>query len=218
MPPAPTRRSIAGPREDGYGIESLSIGGHASEELAASWDSHFLGPRGMDETRSREAFDPDFAVVTWEQNGGRQPYIPGSSLRGPLRHAMSRLLKARGVTDTELLDDIFGTTERSARLQRSARLLIRDAFLKEDGEHTFAWLQAHAEDEFTAGAYGSSKFDRIAVMQGTFEWKMVLEDLDKAVLEDLFRLAESGQIGIGGGQWRGHGWLRWEFDKQDSPE
>jgi hypothetical protein len=47
---------------------------------------------------------------------------------------------------------------------------------------------------------------------------MVLEDAtddQKAALRDLLVLAQAGQIGIGGGQWRGHGWLRWETNGLD---
>lgn len=207
-----TGELVAGERDDGYGIDSLSIGGHASEELAAAWDESFLGAEGMGEHEAKSCFDPDFAVVTLEQNGKRIPYIPGSSLRGPLRHALSRLCKSRKGTD--LTESIFGTPEQSAKL------LIRDAFLVDEHTLRMAWLQLHAEDEFTAGAYKSSKFDRVTVMQGVFKWKMVIENATEEemnALKDLFALACIGQIGIGGGQWRGHGWLRWYIDPYHEP-
>ncbi len=190
-----------------YGIDSLSIGGHASEELAAEWDDRFLAPDGMTADGAKAAFDPDFAVVTWESKGKRLPYIPGSSLRGPLRHALARLLRARN-GETRLADRLFGPRD----CQQSAKLLIRDAFLEKGSTVRLAWLQHHAEDEFTGGAYGSSKFDRVAVLEGTFRWRMVLEDAsdeEQLVLGEVLALAQAGQIGIGGGQWRGHGWLRW---------
>jgi CRISPR/Cas system CSM-associated protein Csm3 (group 7 of RAMP superfamily) len=197
----------AGERNDGYGIDSLSIGGHASEELATSWDESFLAPDGISEQAAKSGFDPDFAVVTLEQNGKRMPYIPGSSLRGPLRHALARLPKD-GKKPEPLVNHLFGTTEASAKL------LIRDAFLIEDTEKPMqlAWFQHHAEDEFAGGAYASSKFDRIAVMQGCFSTRLVIEDASDdeiAAFETIKKLAEQGQIGIGGGQWRGHGWLPW---------
>ena len=206
----------AGERQDGYGIDSLSIGGHASEELAAAWNQHYLAPDGMREPA--KSFDPDFAIVTFEVKDAQQqvvrlPYIPGSSLRGPLRHALARLRKARGAQDPDtLVTSLFGTVDRSARL------LIRDALPdlgKEAPKLQLAWMQHHAEDEFAGGAYGSAKFDRVAILQGRFRWKMVVEDPsedEEAVLKNLFALARAGQIGIGGGQWRGHGWLNWQID------
>lgn len=192
---------------DVYGIDSLSIGGHASEELSAEWDNRFLAPDGMTADGAKAAFDPDFAVVTWESDGKRLPYIPGSSLRGPLRHALTRLLRARN-EKTALADSLFGPKD----CKQSAKLLIRDAFPTEGSAVRLAWLAHHAEDEFTAGAYGSSLFNRVAVMEGSFRWRMVLEDPsdeEQQALADVLALAQAGQIGFGGGQWRGHGWLRW---------
>ncbi len=205
----------AGPRKDGYGIDSLSIGGHASEELASAWDERFLAADGVTQDESKKSFDPDFAVVTLERDGRQVPYIPGSSLRGPLRHALARLPGMKPV-----VEGLFGTVDRSARL------LICDAFVTDEKTCPvqMAWLQHHAEDEFTAGAYESAKFDRVAVMQGRFAWRMVLEDAsedEKKALEEIFKLAAVGAIGIGGGQWRGHGWLRWEspyFPKSEAPK
>ncbi len=188
-----------------WGLDSLSIGGHASEELMASWNDHYLAPDGL--ANPSTGFDPDFAVVTHEQ----LPYIPGSSLRGPLRHALARLLKANGQS-ADIVDALFGTTAHSAKL------LITDVFPDPNADLRLAWFQHHAEDEFTGGAYGSSKFDRVAVTHGQFRWKMVLEDANAnewAALKTVFELAQQHQIGLGGGQWRGHGWLQWQVESFD---
>lgn len=209
---------VAGERADGYGIDSLSIGGHASEEIAAQYDERFLTPDALPLEQAKQLFYPDFAIATFIHYEKLLPYVPGSALRGPLRHALTRLLRAKG-GNPGLADMLFGTQ------QRSAKLLIRDALPPLDKEIfdkdiRFAWLQHHAEDEFTGGPYSSAKFDRMAVMQSCFSWKMVLELEDKGqelkdALRDLFALMKQGQIGIGGGQWRGHGWLRWEIDDEN---
>lgn len=204
----------AGERDDGYGIDSLSIGGHASEELAAAWDPHYLAPDGMSDPA--KSFDPDFAIVTFEGKDAQQkvvrlPYIPGSSLRGPLRQALARLRKAQG-EQAPLVESLFGTVDKGAKL------LIRDAVPDLSAgapELRLAWMQHHAEDEFTGGAYGAAKFDRVAVFQGRFRWRMVVEDgteAEKIALDEVFQLCQTGQLGIGGGQWRGHGWLNWQID------
>lgn len=213
-----TGRIVAGPRQplegmdEGYGLDSLSVGGHASDTLAAEWDACFLKPEGRNDPA--KDFDPDLTVVMVQKGNRREAYVPGSSLRGPLRHALARLLSSRGQTAL-LVDRLFGSKDKE-----SARLLIRDAFPK--GPLTLAWFQQHAEDEFAGGAYGSAKFDRVALMAGSFEWKMVLEGTPEELrefheegLKPLMELAKAGQIGLGGGQWRGHGWLRWEFDEFD---
>ncbi|BCU08292.1 RAMP superfamily CRISPR-associated protein [Allochromatium tepidum] len=205
-----------GDGESVWGLDSLSIGGHAGDELIAHWNDRFMAPDGLAEEARDSLFDPDFTVVTCVREGDDQrlPYIPGSSLRGPLRHALARRRRTRG-EGTEDVDTLFGTT------QQSAKLLIQDAFPDPDAELRLAWFQHHAEDEFTASTYGSGKFDRVAVMQGRFRWRMVLEGArpeQRQALRELLALAEHGQIGIGGGQWRGHGWLRWQIDRFDGEE
>lgn len=221
----------AGERDEGYGIDSLSIGGYASEELTLTWDAtSFLAPDGMAQTAVQGTFDPDFAVVTLLQNGKCVPYIPGSSLRGPLRHALQRQFKAKASgedkdatalvieaknnenrkKDTALVQSLFGSVDESAKL------LIQDALFVAGEQLQYAWLQQHAEDEFAGSVYGSGKFDRMAVMQGKFSCRIVLEDVakeEKEAFEAMLKLASTGQIGIGGGQWRGHGWLKWEWQR-----
>jgi len=196
-----------------YGWDSLSIGGHASDELFAAWSDDFIAPDGMADPGQH--FDPDCTVVTFRECGEdwqvneQRPYIPGSSLRGPLRHALTRFLGAQGES-SNLPQALFGTTEQGAKL------LIRDAFPEPNADLRLAWFQHHAEDEFAGGAYDSAKFDRVAVMKGCFVWKMILEDAsetEREALRDLLtKLAQNNHIGIGGGQWRGHGWLQWQVN------
>lgn len=214
-------RVLAGERSDGYGIDSLSVGSHAGEVLLARWDDRFLAPDGMDRAKLEKSFDPDFAIATVPHNGARVPFIPGSSLRGPLRHALARLLRARSPSGEtqELLESLFGVVRDSAEVNgqpviRSGKLLFRDAM--PIGDCTLAWLQMHAEDEFTGGVFESAKFDRVAVIEGGFAWRIVAEEpteTEEQLLRDLFELAQSGQVAIGGAKWRGHGWLRWQVDE-----
>jgi CRISPR/Cas system CSM-associated protein Csm3 (group 7 of RAMP superfamily) len=205
-----------GEDETAWGLDSLSIGGHASEEVLASWNDQFLAPDGLQTPPPADWFDPDFAVVTSE----RQPYIPGSSLRGALRHALTRLVKANG-QETDVVKTLFGTFDEINKLFISAKLLICDAFPDNDLAIQLAWFQHHAEDEFAASTYDSGKFDRVAVVQGQFRWRMVVEDADAeelAQLKMLLALAQNSQIGLGGGQWRGHGWLHWRVDHNNCAE
>jgi CRISPR/Cas system CSM-associated protein Csm3 (group 7 of RAMP superfamily) len=214
-----TGKIVAGRRSDGYGIDSLSVGGHAREQLATVWNDAFLAPTGMDREPLRAWFEPDFSIATHPSGGTRVPFVPGSSLRGPLRHAASRLVRADpGRRDRGLIESLFGMVEERAAPGKApaigGKLLIRDAW-PEDGQWALAWLQMHAEDEFTAGAFSTAKFDRVALIEGAFSWKMVLDSPtveECGLLRDVLALAETGQIGVGGGQWRGHGWGRWEVD------
>lgn len=200
-----------------------------------------LAPLGVSaETFRKEEYNPDAPVVVTD-TGTESPLLPGSSLRGPLRHAASRWRRSNvpnaRVVDVhdpgrqerkpdepfDPIEELFGLTDHSARL------LIRDGRL--DGGFRLAWLQHHAEDEFAGGVYGSGKFDRTAVLDGGFTVSLVLEvspydhmghpqdrppeRVLKELLEVLkpLRLAELGMIPLGGGKWRGHGWLPWRFTR-----
>lgn len=248
----------AGPRtiadqEPAYGLDSLSIGGHANDDLNAAWNEDFLAPDGLADPQNH--FYPDGGLIMLQPGASSKPlpYIPGSSLRGVLRHALRRLLVARraaGLFDKDVdavMTDLFGN------IKQSGRLLLKDALPAPDAAFKLAWLQHHAEDEFTAGSYGSAKFDRIAVFQGSFDWQIVLlparqqemgsksetgsktgskteSKTDKPTaasetcaevfehyLSPLLELARQGQIGLGGGQWHGHGWLTWRIDPVRKP-
>jgi CRISPR/Cas system CSM-associated protein Csm3 (group 7 of RAMP superfamily) len=222
----------AGPRADGYGVDILSVGGHDSGLNALNTDT-LLAPSQQQQS-FRAAFDPDFALATiTDAAGSTVPYIPGSGLRGPLRHALSRLLRADDKTIADPnLRDARGTPESTetddvgvlfGSLARSARLLISDALPQAGTQPVTAWLQHHAEDEFSAGVYGSSKFDRVAVIEGTFEWRMVIETDDAklysdlvALLDRLLALAQAGHLPIGSSKWRGAGWVRWSVEQKHS--
>jgi CRISPR/Cas system CSM-associated protein Csm3 (group 7 of RAMP superfamily) len=188
-----------------------------------------------------------------------QPFVPGSGIRGPLRHQLSHRRRAEGERVT---DPVSGSDYRPATLEEgavgashgddvakassrskptrysitelfgampakgsepetsSARLLVRDAFLDNQSaaDWRYAILQLHAEDEFTAGVFGNSKFDRLALLHGVFNFEMVIEarpgeeDCALAAAQEIRaemeRFASHG-IALGGAQWRGHGWIEW---------
>ena len=219
-------RILVGEKPDGYGLDSLSIGGHAESEVLAEWqDNHFLAPTSLKQASRSELFDPDFALVMSGPAGNRQPFIPGSALRGPLRHALERYYQAKGEMSAmeATLHRFFGDLDRVDGKAIAAALLVSDVRLS-DPDWKAAWFQLHAEDEFTAGAYGSSKFDRLALVKAEFVGSLVLQartdaiDEFKPLLEIIKQLAEGGQVAIGGGQWRGHGGVSWKFDAHSEGE
>lgn len=216
--------------DDGYGLDGLAVGGHGTAVFALPWDRvHMLWPEGAQSPHNADAFDPDFAIALTRVGTGQwAPLIPGSSLRGPLRHVLSRHLRVAGTevrdplvqgrrtpeTPADPAEELFGS------LDQDAALLVRDAHL--DGDWRGAWLQQHAEDEFSAGAFSSAKFDRMALLRGGFRWRLVVqgasaEALDRRVawLETALNYAREGFMGLGGQQWRGLGWCRWEVERTD---
>lgn len=221
----------AGAEENGYGWNSLSVGGHAAGFLHP-FSQDLTTPHGVDEVDYRtEVYVPDAPIVT-TQVEKPVPFVPGSGIRGPLRHATSRWHNAERAEDDPVIDpnSHLGRFQESklddevsplfGLVEESGRLLVRDARLTDEKNVDLAWLQHHAEDEFVGSVFGSGKFDRTALMGGTFDVELVLEAEDSAELKRLLatllpalRLAELGYVALGGGKWRGHGWLPWKFIK-----
>jgi hypothetical protein len=105
-------------------------------------------------------------------------------------------------------EKIFGT------VSRSSRVLISDARAL-DG-WAAARLHMHAEDEFSAGSYGSAKRDAVRILRGTFPTRIVVEGPDETVvnplithLDRLITLGALCHLPVGGHKTRGSGWGRW---------
>ena len=222
----------AGVREDGYGIDSLMIGG--SEYTR--WDFEKSGvkdkmrhPDGLSKDKFLTEGDhsvkgADHFFVISNYKGGQHPVIPGSSIKGAFRHFLSAGLRAEGFDvedpnlkepdfskDNSAIKPLFGFVDSSDA--DDSALMIRDAEIKDINKYTMAMFEHHAEDEFTQGAYGSSKFNEVALVEGEFEFEMVVvereENLQKSYDELLKKLkieGEKAMIDLGGKAFRGHGW------------
>ncbi len=152
--------------------------------------------------------------------GDLTPVIPGATLRGILRHALSREARRRGETviDPLLAKPKQQLTDSVAQclgsMMHESALLVADSYAEPGWQS--AWLQRHAEDEFSASTYGSSKFDRIVMLSGQFRWQMVCyaETPEQLVqfrsqLEPLFQQGAAQLLPLGGHQWQGMGWVKW---------
>jgi len=205
-----------GERQDafgqGYGVDSLSLGGHAGLQLQAqSLHPKVIPPRGIP-FKSGD-FDPDFTINVDSPAPGAQPapVIPGASIRGVWRNLLERSAKA-GYIEQSIVDALFGSTEQAGCLS------VAPATLADDQWRLF-WQQHVAIDELTGGVYGSSKFDRLAIADARFHWRArVSADTQKRaetlakVLGDLIVMQGEGHLPLGGGIWRGHGHVRWTLD------
>ncbi len=225
-----------GVAEDGYGVDLLSVGSYQHDpgrdrpQPKALVGKAFLRrhrdkvvkPLGQEsatyiEFNDSNSGDTDFSLAVTEIPGeGSQPFIPGAGLRGAMRHALSWLLRRNGAPvwapgeplpeHPDLPLRLFGSTAESARL------LVSDALLENDWQAVV--LEMHAEDEFTQGVYGSGKFDRTALTRGCFKATLHLQAGSQEELEELRQglamlqtLAAGRRIPLGGGQWKGLGWV-----------
>ncbi len=214
------------PREGGptWGVDMLAIGAHGQDATTQRYDqAHWLPSRQLPTASGVPGKDGMLATNRAIAMELERPLLPGSSLRGPLRHAYSRQLNStgNGTADPHLLTKLppdsvvpdaagalFGT------LQHSARLLIRDSRAEE------GWLAArlhqHAEDELAGGSFASAKRDAVRLLRGSFQIQLLVEgpveDEVRAQLEALDRVIALGQLGhlpIGGHKTRGAGWSQW---------
>lgn len=206
------------PVDAAWGLDMFAVGPHDSERaVQPTGDGTWARPAWATNSIVPVELSTDRALL---MEGGR-PLLPGASVRGPLRHAFSRTERAAGhdVKDPHLVlgdvgaDDLAG--QAFGTVCRSSRILIRDA--RVEGEWSAAKLHMHAEDEFSAGSYGSAKRDAVRVLQGVFPVRIVVEGATTEEVEALAKLIDRqvalgalGHLPIGGHKTRGAGAGRWQ--------
>ena len=169
--------------QESWGLESLSVGGHEAEFFVGD-AKHVVSPSGQIREIFESEYLPDHPVATTysDSSSNREAFIPGSGIRGPTRHSCSAILRGEGeeIPDpnktldkdsdgSDLVSDLFGIFEKSGCL------LFSDAHLKDPAQLKMFHIHRHAEDEFTAGVWESSKFDRTSLVQGCFEFTLIVE-------------------------------------------
>lgn len=206
------------PNEPTWGLDMLAVGSHeADRTIQRRGNGRWARPPWAKEADTPESFETDRSLVM----EGERPLLPGSSLRGPLRHAFSRAARMGGeqVEDPNRKDAQVGQNDLAGLLfgtvDKSSRVLIRDG--RADDEWVAARLHMHAEDEFSAGSYGSAKRNAVRLLQGKFPMQIVVEggeasQVEKAAksIDRLIALGKLGHLPVGGQKTRGAGFGRWQ--------
>jgi CRISPR/Cas system CSM-associated protein Csm3 (group 7 of RAMP superfamily) len=216
------------PEEAAWGLDMLALGPHASEgnfQTLGNGDwarpAWAVGNR-LPDAKLPDALNTDRALLMEND----RPLLPGASVRGPLRHAFSRLMRASGtpvndphplqgnVGDTDPAGAVFGT------VAKSSRVLIRDG--RVDGDWAAAKLHMHAEDEFSAGSYLKAKRDAVRLLRGKFPVRFVVEGKSAAEVNELTKLIDRqvalgklGHLPLGGHKTRGGGAGKWEAKEKE---
>lgn len=214
------------PSEAAWGLDMFAVGPHNAEQaVQPTGDGSWAKPAWAPNAPTPNGLSTDRALLMEGTKGKERPVLPGASVRGPLRHAFSRCENARsgkrvvqdpnrkdpGMSADDVGGKAFGT------INQSSRILIRDALA--EGEWAAAKLHMHAEDEFSAGSYGSAKRDAVRVLQGTFPVRIIIEgDGSKPEeVEELIKhidrqvaLGSLGHLPIGGHKTRGAGAGHWQ--------
>lgn len=204
--------------EPAWGLDMFAVGPHDTERaVQPTGDGQWAKPAWATNGNTPDALSTDRALLM----EGDRPLLPGASVRGPLRHAFSRLQRAVGheVKDPHLVQGDVGEDDLAGKafgtVSKSSRILIRDA--RVEGEWAAAKLHMHAEDEFSAGSYGSAKRDAVRMLQGTFPIRIVVEGATPEEVAPLVKLIDRqvalgtlGHLPVGGHKTRGAGAGRWQ--------
>jgi len=207
------------PNEAAWGLDMFAVGPHDTERAVQPTGdgSKWARPAWATNANTPDALSTDRALL---MEGGR-PLLPGASVRGPLRHAFSRLKRAadHDVKDPHLVQGAVGEEDLAGQafgtVRKSSRILIRDA--RAEGEWSAAKLHMHAEDEFSAGSYCSAKRDAVRVLRCVFPVRVVIEGATPEEVEPLIAIIDRqvalgalGHLPVGGHKTRGAGSGRWQ--------
>ena len=206
-----------GDTEAPWGLDMLAVGPHSADSGVQSRGSGLWArPCWEDSGVSEMNFVTDRSVAM----AGNRPLLAGASVRGPMRHAFSRSIRARNgsVQDPHPVQGEVGPNDPGGKVfgsvDRSSQVLISDA-IAEDG-WAAGRLHMHAEDEFSAGSFESAKRDAVRLLRADFPVRILVEGatVDEvetltAEIDRLIALGRLGHLPIGGHKTRGAGWGRW---------
>lgn len=203
--------------ESAWGLDMLAIGPHDTERVVQpTGDGMWAKPAWVNNDKQPYILNTNRAILM----EGARPLLPGASVRGPLRHAFSRAERVVGhkVQDPHTERDNIGIDvagQLFGTVSQSSGILIRDA--RAEKGWAAAKLHMHAEDEFSAGSYGSAKRDAVRLLAGVFPVRIVIEGATAEKIEPLIScidrqiaLGRLGHLPVGGHKTRGAGWGRWQ--------
>jgi len=227
------------PDEAAWGLDMFAVGPHDAERTLqptgnGTWARPTWAPNASEPAKwatdkeTPDMLSTDRALLMSGTATDARPLLPGASVRGPLRHAFSRAENAAGrsvkdphpeqgdVGPDDAAGKAFGFVSKSKDVpSESSRILIRDA--RAETNWSAAKLHMHAEDEFSAGSYGSAKRDAVRMLRGVFPVRIVIEGATPEKVDPLVALIDRqvalgalGHLPIGGHKTRGAGWGRWE--------
>jgi CRISPR/Cas system CSM-associated protein Csm3 (group 7 of RAMP superfamily) len=205
------------PDQAAWGLDMLALGPHDTERgVQPTGDGIWAKPSWATSAKTPASLSTDRALLM----DGSRPLLPGASLRGALRHTFSRTKRATGnvVADPHLVQGNVGAEDVDGQafgtIAKSSRILIRDA--RAEAGWAAAKLHMHAEDEFSAGSYGSAKRDAVRVLKAVFPIRIVVEGSTPdevaplvALIDREVALGALGHLPVGGHKTRGAGWGRW---------
>jgi len=212
---------------DPYGLDTLCVGG--SEFEREQFFSKVVTvisvkkPRGMNKDRffNDQLASTDAVLST----SAGDWIIPGSSVKGAVRHYLSAKWRAKEETvrdpnNADLyavksepynseIDSLFGYVSHDDLEAMDGVLMISDFYPEEKSEIGAMFLNNHAEDEFAGGVYGSGKFDSVVLTSGKFVGSMLIWSSDIINVEKLItELKKITRLFIGANVTKGSGCVK----------
>lgn len=155
------------------------------------------GPRTNDE-------GVDFHFI--KTNNGEY-FIPGSSIKGPIRNRAEMILETLGITNSEaLVKETFGSTEGKSKVQ------FFDLF--PEGELKMKYFDHNKIDRFTGGTMDNALFNEKLIFKGNFYGKIIIGRVgwkEIKLLMQIFKDLYLEDIRIGYGKTKGYGKIKGEI-------
>ena len=148
--------------------------------------------------------------------------IPGSSLRGILRHRVYDVANASGLDGEKFLNNLFGHIKGNDDTDQTkmGKISCEDCYLKGYAPSNAQKIQHVSIDSFTGGAVKSALFDEQPLCE-KFEFELNLRGQNltasegKMLLHALLDMC-TGQLAVGGGVNRGNGRVKLKGLKDES--
>jgi CRISPR/Cas system CSM-associated protein Csm3 (group 7 of RAMP superfamily) len=211
-------REFPGPRRQAAGTTAYARLSRLALRLRLQFDGPVLVRAPLPPLPSGREFDANVRESDGEKGletadhvfvqtgGGDRYYLPGSSLRGVLRHQAAKICGTLGAAD--VLDKLFGTVKSGAG--RRGLVEVEDGRL--DGDPKPVYLDHVALDRITGFAADARKFSTCGLASPVFEMAMRIrftgDDLAAVALAGfVLRDMLEGWLWCGGGVTRGFGHL-----------
>jgi len=156
------------------------------------------GPRTNNE-------EVDLNFVKTKTNG--EYFIPGSSIKGPIRNRAEMILETLGVKDPKkLIDQLFGSTDGKSKIQ------FCDLF--PEGKLEMKCFDHNKIDRFTGGTIENALFNEKLIFKGKFCGKIFIESPnwnEIKLLMQIFKDLYQEDIRIGYGKTKGYGKIKGEI-------
>ena len=156
------------------------------------------GPRTNDE-------EVDFNFV----KTNNKYFIPGSSVKGPIRNRAEMILETLKINNSkDIIEKLFGSTKQKSKVQ------FYDLFPEDGLKIKTKYFDHNKIDRFTGGTMDNALFNEKLIFNGKFHGKIIIGRVDFneiKLLMQIFKDLYLEDIRIGYGKAKGYGKIKGEI-------